>query len=150
MSRRDQIRMTPDEVRRFLESSKTIVLTSNGTQGYPHPMPMWFTLESDGTVRMTTYRVSQKIKNLERDPRLTLLAEAGTEYSELRGVVIHGRAELAYDTETVIETLLAASGQQDSEEVRTALQRTAAKRVVIRVKPERTVSWDHRKLGGVY
>ena len=113
-------------------------------------MPMWFRLGPDGSVRMTTYRVSQKVRNLERDPRLTLLAEAGAEYSELRGVVIYGRADLAYDTETVTETLLAASGQEDSEEVRAALQRTAAKRVVICVKPERTASWDHRKLGGVY
>ena len=30
------------------------------------------------------------------------------------------------------------------------VQKTAAKRVCIVIKPERVVSWDHRKVGGTY
>ncbi|MFQ5513998.1 MAG: pyridoxamine 5'-phosphate oxidase family protein [Myxococcota bacterium] len=150
MSRRDQIRMSEAEVRSFLERSKTIILCSTGPRGYPHPMPMWFRLRSDGSIEMTTYRKSQKVQNLRRDPRVSLLAESGAEYSELRGVVVYGRAELIDDHATVVETLIAASGQKSSEEARGAVAANAAKRLLIRVAPERIVSWDHSKLGGVY
>ncbi len=144
--------MSSDEVHKFLAESKTIILCSNGKDGVPHPMPMWFVLDDDGTIRMTTFAKSQKILNLERDPRVSLLAEAGEEYQELRGVVLYGRAELVPDTERVIDTLIDASGQGDraNQGVRDAMRGNASKRVLIRVKPERVVSWNHSKLGGVY
>ena len=69
MSRRDQIRMSYQEIRSFLAEHKTLILTSNGPGGFPHPMPMWYVLESDGAIRMTTYARSQKVENLRRDPR---------------------------------------------------------------------------------
>ena len=90
MSRRGLIQMSDDEVRAFLNASKTIILNSIGPGGYPHPMPMWFGLDPDGSVRMTTFRASQKVKNLKRDPRVSLLAESGEEYAELMGVVLYG------------------------------------------------------------
>ncbi len=150
MSRRDQIRLTDEEVRRFLAASKTLILTSNGPGGYPHPMPMWFVLGDDGTLSITTYRASQKVKNIQRDPRVCVLAESGTEYSELKGVLLYGRAEIIDDLYTVIDTLIAASGQRNDEGIRATLTKNASKRVVIRLKPERVVSWDHSKLGGTY
>jgi hypothetical protein len=113
---------------------------------------MWFSIDDDGAVLMTTYGRSQKVKNLERDPRVSLLVEAGEDYAELRGVVMYGSAELIRDVERVIDTLIAASGQGDrtNPAVRDAMRANASKRVLIRVKPERIVSWDHAKLGGVY
>jgi PPOX class probable F420-dependent enzyme len=151
MSRRDQIQMSEDERRKFVRESKTIILCSNGPGGYPHPMPMWFTLDGD-VVQMTTYARSQKVLNLERDPRVSMLVEAGEQYQELRGVLMYGRAELVRDVERVIDTLLAASGQGSAADpaVRQAMRANASKRVLIRVRPERVVSWDHAKLGGVY
>ncbi|TDJ09761.1 MAG: TIGR03618 family F420-dependent PPOX class oxidoreductase [Deltaproteobacteria bacterium] len=150
MSRRDQIQMTDEEVRRFIEASKTIILTTNGPGGYPHPMPMWFLRADDGSISITTYKSSQKVQNLRRDPRVSLLVESGDEYSELKGVVLYGSAEVIDDFETVVDTLIAASGQRNEPEIREALKKTASKRVVIRIKPERVVSWDHSKLGGTY
>ena len=150
MSRRDQIRMTDEEVRRFIEASKTIILNSNGPGGYPHPMPMWFLRADDGTISITTYKSSQKVHNLRRDPRASLLVESGEEYSELKGVVLYGNAEVIDDFETVVDTLIAASGQRSEPEIRESLKKTASKRVVIRIKPERVVSWDHSKLAGAY
>ena len=151
-SRRDLIRLSDDDVREFLRSSRTMILVSNGRDGYPHPMPMWFTVDDDGAVRMTTFRKSQKIANLRRDPRVSLLVESGEVYEQLKGVVLYGRAELVRDTEQVIDTLIDANklGDRTNSEVRDAMRSNASKRVVIRVKPERIVSWDHAKLGGVY
>ena len=156
MSRRAQIRMTDDEVREFLEQTKTLIICSIGKDGVPHPMPMWFGLEEDGAVIMTTFTKSQKILNLKRDPRVTLLAEAGESYPELRGVVIYGNAEIDSEVESVFATLRKVSVRmgtvpdQDSEAIREGLRASATKRCLIRVKPEKVVSWDHRKLGGVY
>ncbi len=157
MSRRDQIKMSDSEIRSFLAQSKTVVLTSNGPGGFSHPMPMWFVLEPDGAIRMTTYARSQKVVNLRRDSRVSVLCEAGLEYAELQGVVLYGRAELIDDTEQVIDTLLAAAGNDavndDPERqraIREGMRQNASKRVLIRVKPERVVSWNHAKLGGVY
>lgn len=157
-SRRDKIRMTDEETKRFLEASKTIILNSIGPEGVPHPMPMWYGLEDDGAVVMTTFAKSQKVRNLERDPRVSLLVEAGEQYDQLRGVVLYGKAELVHDTEAVLDVLSrvtermggGAAGDAPPEALRAALRKTAEKRVAIRVRPDRVVSWDHRKLGGVY
>ena len=157
MSRRDQIRMTDDELRDFLTSSQTMIINSINKDGTPHPMPMWYGLEPDGAVVMTTFTKSQKILNLERDPRVSLLVEAGTVYSELRGVVIYGRGELIRDVEQIVEILtrvstktLANPDDNTRDGIRKAVRGTAPKRTGIRIHPEKIVSWDHSKLGGVY
>ena len=156
MSRRAQIGMTDAEVREFLESQHTIVLCSNGPGGFPHSMPMWFLLDDEGALRMTTFSKSQKVRNLRRDPRVSLLAESGLVYEELRGVLLYGRAQITEATERVLDTLLAITAlhrpalEAEAATMREVMRRQATKRVEIRVRPERVVSWDHRKLGGVY
>jgi PPOX class probable F420-dependent enzyme len=157
MPRRDQIRMTDAEIRDFLRTQKTIILSSIGPDGVPHPMPMWFTADDDLTISMATFRGTQKIVNLRRDPRVSLLVEAGREYSELKGVVIYGSAELSEDTDAIIATLVAASQKGTTETdagarnaLNEAVKKTASKRILIRVEPDRIVSWDHSKLAGTY
>ena len=156
MSRRDQIQLTDDEIRDFVRANKTIIINSIDPSGYPHPMPMWFAMDDDGAIRMTTFRKSQKVKNIERDPRVSLLVEDGEEYAQLRGVVFYGKAEVLDDIAAVTQTLLAIGGQEmptDPEARKTleeGMSRTASKRVCILIRPERVVSWDHRKLGGGY
>ena len=157
MHRRDQIRMTDAEIRDFLRTHKTIILSSIGPEGVPHPMPMWFTADDDLTVSMTTFRGTQKIVNLQRDPRVSLLVESGRGYSELKGVVIYGTAELNEDADAIVATLVAASqkeatktGTEARAPMNEGMKQSAAKRILIRVKPDRIVSWDHSKLQGAY
>jgi PPOX class probable F420-dependent enzyme len=132
-----------------------VIVSSLGTRGWPHSMPMWFTVR-DGEIWVWTYAKSQKVKNLERDPRATLLIETGTEYTELRGIQIEAEAELIRDPETVFGfgkelTVRYAEGIDSIEgDAAAMLQAQAAKRVAIRFKPVRTATWDHRKLGGKY
>jgi PPOX class probable F420-dependent enzyme len=155
-SRREIIQLSESELRDFLRASRTMTIVSNGPKGYPHPMPMWFCVDPDGTVRMTTFRKSQKVRNLRRDPRVALMLESGVEYQELKGVVLYGRAELVEDPDLIRDTLLRASGRDvpDTPEARQGLEavfaRQVPKRICIRVRPERSVSWDHSKLGGAY
>lgn len=156
MSRRDQIRMSEDELRDFVGGAQTIILNSIAADGVPHPMPMWYGVDAEGAILMTTFRKSQKVRNLERDPRVSLLIEDGSVYSELRGAVIYGRAELIDDVERVTEILVSVATRSQPVEgealegLRKAVGKTAPKRIGIRVLPERIVSWDHRKLGGRY
>jgi len=149
--------MADAEIRDFLRTHKTIILSSIGPDGVPHPMPMWFVADDDLAISMATFRGTQKIVNLQRDPRVSLLAESGREYTELKGVVIYGTAELSEDTDAIIATLVAASQKEAREtdaETRATMtkgmKQSASKRILIRVKPNRIVSWDHSKLQGIY
>ena len=155
MSRRDEIEMTPAEQLELLGSERVVIISSLGPRGWPHSMPMWFTVR-DGEVWVWTFAKSQKVKNLERDNRCTLLIEAGHEYQELRGIQIEAEAELIRNPEQVLDfakelTLRYADGIDEiGDDAAAALQAQAPKRVAIHFKPIRTASWDHRKLGGTY
>lgn len=154
-SRRDRIKLTEEEQRELLSSERVVVVISHGPRGWPHAMPMWFVLR-EGVIWVWTYAKSQKVRNLERDPRATLLVEAGTEYVELRGVMIEAEAKIHRDLETVSrfgEELTArySEGIESVEgDAAEALRAQAAKRVAISFAPRRVASWDHRKLGGTY
>ena len=152
-SRRDQIALSPEEQRRYLEEEHTAILSSLDPRGYPHSIAMWYVVQPDGAVAMTTFAKSQKIANLRRDPRCALLIETGRTYEQLKGLLWRGRAELDADVEHVLDVLAAVSKKYsgvDSSGMRDAMLGQARKRVIIRLRPERVASWDHGKLGGVY
>jgi len=102
MSRRDQITMTTGEIEAFLREQRVVIVASNGADGWPHLMPLWFVVRGD-ELWAWTYGASQKVKNLERDARATLQIETGEEYQELRGLMIKTRAVVHRDYETVAE-----------------------------------------------
>ncbi|HYA35389.1 MAG TPA: PPOX class F420-dependent oxidoreductase [Candidatus Binataceae bacterium] len=150
MDRRQSIRLTPEEARRFLEESRTAVLASNGPDGRPHLVAMWYVVK-DGDIMMTTYGRSQKAVNIRRDGRATMMVEAGLAYNQLRGVMIRGRAEIIEDLATTTEVLTAVSRKMSGAAALTpegaaAIASQAKKRVVVRFHPEKWASWDHSKL----
>ncbi len=152
MPRKDDIRMSQDEIRDYLREGHTMTLVTNGAQGFPHAVAMFYSLDEDLTVRFATYGSSQKVKNIERDPKVTLLVETGTAYSELRGVMIEGRARIETDLERTVSTMLEAnagtgSPMPDIEQIPHDVKvRMAGKRVLVCIEPQRFVSWDHGKL----
>jgi PPOX class probable F420-dependent enzyme len=155
-SRRDQIRMTDDELRDFLAERKIVSVATVGPKGRPHLVPLWYTPE-DTVLSGWTFAKSQKAKNLERDPHATLQIEAGVEYQELRGVMFECDVQVERDPAKVAEYGLAlfrryAPGDDGDlpDEVRDMVVKQAEKRIGLRFVPTRTVSWDHRKLGGTY
>jgi PPOX class probable F420-dependent enzyme len=155
MSRRDQIRLSEAELLELLGTERVAVVSSNGPRGFPHSMPLWF-VPREGEVWIWTYAKSQKVRNLERDPRATVLVETGREYGELRGAMIEAEAEIHRDFETVIGfaedlTVRYAEGIDSVQgDARAGLEAQAPKRVAIHFKPQRVATWDHRKLGGRY
>ncbi len=153
MSRRDQIRLTAAEQTTFLAQQRTVICATQGPRGWPHLMPLWYVVR-DGELWAWTYAKSQKIRNLQRDPRATLQIEAGEDYGELRGMMIEARTELADDLDIVsalgAELLARYGGGEITPEIKAAVAAQASKRVAMRFVPERIASWDHRKLSGTY
>jgi hypothetical protein len=151
MNLRERIRMSPAELAGFLAEERTVVCGTIGRGGFPHLMPLWYVVR-DGELWAWTYAASQKVRNLEREPRATLLVEAGEVYEELRGVML--------TAETVIErdgAAVAAVGLElytryldvVTDEVRTMIEHQAPKRVALRFVERSRTSWDHRKLVAV-
>lgn len=153
MNRRDQIRMSDEEIRAFLQEQRILEVATIDHDGWPHLVAMWYVQINDRVV-FWTYAKSQKAINLRRDDRLTCLIEAGVRYEELRGVQIKGRAIIKDDPETVQRIGEAIyeryTGGQLNEATRQMVAKQAPKRVLVFVEPVEIVSWDHRKLGGGY
>ena len=144
--------MNDEEIRVFLEEQRTVQIATNDHDGWPHLIAMWYVVINDQIV-FWTYAKSQKAANIRRDAKLTCLIEAGEQYAELRGVQIKGQAILKEDIETVQrigETIFERYTGPLNDVMHQMVAAQATKRVVVFVEPKEIVSWDHRKLGGVY
>ncbi|HLK86989.1 MAG TPA: TIGR03618 family F420-dependent PPOX class oxidoreductase [Candidatus Binataceae bacterium] len=145
MNQRNAIKFAPEEAMAYVASRHSCALATNGKDGYPHVVAMWYTVR-DGAIMMTSYARAQKIVNLRRDPRATVLVESGAKYKELRGVMMRGRVELSEGPQALRE-ILRLTG---ADPANPAAVRRVQKRVLMRFKPERWASWDHSKIAGDY
>jgi PPOX class probable F420-dependent enzyme len=153
VSRRDQIRMTSDEIAAFLDEQRVVICATNGVHGWPHLMPLWYLVRGD-EIWAWTYAKSQKVTNLERDSRATLQIEDGEQYHELRGVMIEAETMIHRETDDVatfgLELFKRYAPGSSGADMSDAVNAQASKRVALQFVPKRTASWDHRKLGGTY
>ena len=139
----------------MLDSERVVVVATHGVNGWPHLMPLWYVLR-DGEVWIYTYAGLEKPRNLERDPRATLLIETGHEYAELRGVMIEAEAEIEARPRGRLRGPRSSSrcamptGSNPSRATQADAaappRRPSASRSASVAK--RTATWDHRKLGG--
>ncbi len=149
---RERVRMSQAEIDAFLGESMKVQVATVNPDGTPHLATLFYVMQ-DGAIAFWTYASSQKIKNLERDQRITCLVEDGEDYFELRGVSVTGTAELVRDepgirkigTEVAIRM---ARGADLGELGEAEVERQVAKRVGVLVTPEKTASWDHSKMIG--
>ena len=159
-SRRSQIVMSEAELVRFFGEERVMTCATIGPRGRPHLMPLWYVAQ--GLVLTAwTYGVSQKVRNLERDPRATLQVEAGESYEQLRGVMMECEVRIHRELDAVralgLEIFARYAAPRGSApvselhpEVAAMVERQAAKRVGLEFVELRRASWDHRKLGGAY
>jgi PPOX class probable F420-dependent enzyme len=152
-SRRTQIEMTEEEMLAFLAERMVMQCATVGPRGLPHMVPLWYVPEGLELVGWT-YAKSQKARNLDRDPRATLGLEDGVQYHELRGVMFECEVELERDPAQVerfgLELFERYAEGGLNDDIRAMVAKQAQKRVGLTFVPTRIVSWDHRKLGGVY
>lgn len=150
---RDGVKMSDAEVQALLGENLKVQIASNGHDGFPHLSTLFYVLH-EGNIAFWTYGRSQKIRNLERDPRVSALVEDGVDYFELRGASITGRAEIIRDREGILEIgsavatrMLAAESFEALGDVgRETVEKQATKRVAVVVHPEHVATWDHRKM----
>jgi PPOX class probable F420-dependent enzyme len=149
VNQRKSIRMTAEEIDAFLAERRPMTMCSIGPDGSIHAIAMWYGF-LDGCITVETKSKSQKVQNLRRDPRVTLLFEDGDYYEELRGVELVGRAEIT-DEPAQLWALGVSVFERYygpySDELKPFLETMLHKRVAVKIHTERTVSWDHRKLG---
>lgn len=155
-SRRDLIKMSDAEAAAFLDEQRTVICATNGKDGWPHLMPLWFVVR-DETLWAWTFAKSQKTRNLERDARATLQLEAGEEYQELRGLMLETEVTVHTDPDVVLgvglevfERYSGGAAGELADEVIATVRKQAEKRVAFEFVERRRTSWDHRKLGGTY
>lgn len=149
-SGRASVRMSADEVAEFLGSQLKVQVATVNPDGSPHLTTLFYVVDR-GRVAFWTYASSQKIKNLQRDSRLTCLVEAGDDYFELRGVSITGKAELVTDEDRLRQIGSAVAtrmvhGADLGDLGREMVERQVSKRWAVVVEPIKVASWDHRKM----
>lgn len=152
-SGRDAVRLTEEETQALLADNLKVQVASNGPDGVPHLTTLFYIVR-DGKIAFWTYGRSQKIRNLERDPRVSALVEDGTDYFELRGVSIKGTAEIVRDYDGIFsigsEVATRMVGAESFEALgdmgREIVEKQATKRVAVIVHPDHVATWDHRKL----
>jgi PPOX class probable F420-dependent enzyme len=152
-SGRDAVKLTDDEVQAVLAENLKVQVASNGPDGIPHLTTLFYIVR-DGRIAFWTYGRSQKIRNLERDPRVSALVEDGTDYFELRGVSIQGKAEIVRDHDAIYsigsEVATRMVGAESFEALgdlgRETVEKQATKRVAVIIHPEKVATWDHRKM----
>jgi len=148
-NQRADIVLTDEELQQLLAGTRTMTMATISADGRPHLVAMWFAL-IDGDICFETKAKSQKAVNLRRDPRISVLVEDGQVYEDLRGVSIEGRAEVTDDADLLwrigVNVFERYYGPY-SDDLKPMVEAMLNKRVAVRVKAERTRSWDHRKLG---
>jgi PPOX class probable F420-dependent enzyme len=146
---RANLAMTDAEIDEYIATTMRVQVATINADGTPHVVPMAYLLW-EGRIGLWTDPRSRKVVNLRRDPRITLLLEDGRSFETFRAVQLRGTARLYDDREVsrqAGEVLFSRYGGLDDAK-RAQAAALAGDRVLVVIDPERTVSWDHRKLGG--
>tara|TARA_B000000565_G_scaffold149165_1_gene112869 strand:+ start:184 stop:609 length:426 start_codon:yes stop_codon:yes gene_type:complete len=137
-------KMSKEEVDAFLDSKPGwMMLTSQGRDGYPHTVPIGYFRDGD-RIFMGCRDNTQKVKNIERNPKVSLVIEDGKTMSDLRGILFRGDASVVREDEERLKiSRLAAKkrGAPEDEWPTTA----SAGAVFIKVDSPRVTSWDYSK-----
>jgi PPOX class probable F420-dependent enzyme len=147
---RAKIVMSDAVIAEFIDRSRTATLATVLPSGRPHLVAMWYAV-LDGEIWFETKAKSQKAVNLRRDPTVTVMIEDGLTYNTLRGVSIDGRAEIVdADPDLLLRVGISVWERYTgpySDDMKPFVDQMMHNRIAVRVVPERTRSWDHRKLG---
>ena len=147
---RPDIRLTPEEQATLLRANRKCALATLDRGGFPHVVAMNFIFR-DGAYWMTSYGKAQKVLNVRRNPKVAVMIETGTAYAELKGVMARGHCEIIEGEDAVREVFgWMAASRAASDRRPASASDSAPKRVVMKIVPEKTVTWDHSKLGGRY
>lgn len=136
------ISMTQEELEDFF--SKPLLARIATCRNFPHIAPVWFIYEN-GEVIISTGRDSTKIKNIRNNPRVALVVDTSEGGLQSRGVIFRGKAELI-DKDTLETTKKIYRKYLGSLEHSMVKQLLQMPRIIIKFKPQKTISWDYSKM----
>ena len=149
VKQRGKIVMSQEEIDAFLLGRRSMTMSTINNDGSIHSIAMWYGF-LEGCVAIESKAKAQKVMNLRRNPNLTMLVEDGETYETLRGVTLIGKAEIVEDPDRIFELGVSVFSRYFApytEEMKPAVDMMLNKRVVVKLNVERTISWDHSKLG---
>lgn len=124
-------------IRELMErKDRWIVLSTIGPDGFPHSIPIGYFFCGEKLV-LGCRDQTQKIKNIERNPKVSLLWENGRGKDELIGMLLRGQARVVRDDQERL-ALKAEAARQRGESEPTSLTPGA---VYIEITPEKEASW---------
>jgi hypothetical protein len=143
-----RIAMTGDEIDQFLAEERTCRVATLRADQFPHVTPLWFVWDASA-LWLNSLVTSQRWADLRQDPRVGILVDGGSGYDELRGVEFGGVAEFVGEIPRQgddVEELIAPE-RLWSQKYRDGQPMVHdGKHGWIRVRPQRVVSWDFRKM----
>ncbi|RZT86327.1 nitroimidazol reductase NimA-like FMN-containing flavoprotein (pyridoxamine 5'-phosphate oxidase superfamily) [Pseudonocardia sediminis] len=141
-----KIAMTSEEVDAFLAEQRTCRAATNGTNG-PHATPLWYLWDA-GALWFSTLSKSQRWTDLQADPRIAVVVDAGHDYAELRGVEIRGTVEVVGEVPRTGEPneTLERVERLMGERYFNGSYGHDGRHAWMRVNPDKITSWDFRKI----
>lgn len=134
--------MTQEEIDEFLRAPNIAVVATVDPDGQPHVVPTWY-LHEDGEIVFHTGRRSRKYRNLRQNSRVTLCVDSKT--APYKAVVIYGRASMEVRTDADRTRRMAVAYLGESIGNRYADSLRGERLVVVRVRPQRAISWDYAR-----
>lgn len=144
--------MPQTAIQEFLRGPHVGVLSTIDHLGFPHSVGIYYSGGLD-EIAMWVYGKSQKVVNVERDPRCSVLVEAGEPYADLKGVLLRGDARVERDRQAVFDLgrviyeryFHPRTGIPFDQGPHERIAKQSEKRVCLLLTPTRVASWDHAK-----
>jgi hypothetical protein len=143
------IAMTAAEIDEFLSAERTCRVATASKDGRPHVAPLWFAWDGNSLWLNSVVR-SQRWTDLERDPRIAVVIDAGVEFDELRGVELSGAVAPVGDVPRTAapDPALAACERLFARKYTSRDEYAPdGRHAWLRLTPDKLVSWDFRKIG---
>jgi len=138
------VSLSIDEIHGYMDSRPGwIILTTIGQDGMPHSVPIgYFRLGDD--VYIGCRDNTQKIRNIERNPNITVMLQSGGSMQDIKGVMIQGTATVVREPGEFLRLAREAARWRGMPEAQwpTEVRPGAA---YIRVRPRKYISWDYSR-----
>jgi nitroimidazol reductase NimA-like FMN-containing flavoprotein (pyridoxamine 5'-phosphate oxidase superfamily) len=138
------LELTHEEAHAFLDSRPGwMILTTFDRNAYPHTVPIgYFRLGEE--IYMGCRDATQKTRNVERNPKVSVLIESGATMADLKGLMLQGDADVVRDDAERVRLGREAAKQRGLPEAEWPTEARPGS-AYIRVRPVRSISWDNAK-----
>ena len=131
----------PEDFRELLEDPNPVIFSTVMPNGQPHSTVLWVKMEDDDTIKLSTTAERQKTRNLERNPKASIVVvdpDNMYRYLEVRGEV-----DVSYENGIDLINALAQKYRGKSTyygDVAPAEQQHKETRVVLTLTPEHVIA----------